>query len=44
MCYQVNGYMAKLGYCYGKMLDVFLKKFYSPFHTIRDTDPRTERA
>jgi len=25
-------------------LDVFRKQFYSPFHAIRDTDPRTERA
>jgi len=25
-------------------LDVFLKKFYSPFHVVRDTDPCTEQA
>jgi len=32
---------AELGYCYRK---TFLQKFYSPFHVIRDTDPRTECA
>ena len=45
MCYQVNSYTAKLGYCYGKMiLDAFLNEFYSPFHDIRDTDTRMECA
>ena len=27
-----------------KYLDVFVKEFYSPFHAVRDTDPRTEHV
>jgi len=46
MCYQVNSYTAELhGVLLWKNdLDVFWKKFYSPFHAIRDTGPRMERA